>query len=121
MIGGVTRHMLPYLSRVPRLHVNGPYVEGCKLQIFVPLRVFGTESHYICPLRYRLWLCLKKLSKNAVMSVLVWSPLSVSLNLSLTNIGLRQRFNFNFSTSIPVTFTWEPPSPRVPDNRCSGR
>ena len=26
MIGGVTRHMLPHLSGVPHLHVNGPLV-----------------------------------------------------------------------------------------------
>ena len=27
MIGGVTRHMLPYLSGVLHLHINRPYVE----------------------------------------------------------------------------------------------
>ena len=32
---------------------------GCKLQIVVPLRVFGMESHCICPFRYRLELCIK--------------------------------------------------------------
>ena len=29
---------------------------GCKLQILV----LGMESHYICPFRYRLVLCVKK-------------------------------------------------------------
>ena len=38
----------------------------CKLQISVSLRVFGMESHYICPFRYRLVLCIKKFSKNAM-------------------------------------------------------
>ena len=27
---------------------------GCKLQILVSIRVFGMESHFICPFRYRL-------------------------------------------------------------------
>ena len=30
------------------------------------LRVFGTESHYICPFRDHLGLCRKKFTKNAV-------------------------------------------------------
>ena len=37
---------------------------GCKLQILAPLRVFGTESHYIFPLSYRLELCVKKFTKK---------------------------------------------------------
>ena len=39
---------------------------GCKLQILVSLRVFGKESYYIYPFRYRLGLCLKKFTKNAL-------------------------------------------------------
>ena len=37
---------------------------GCKLQILVSLRVFGMESHYIGPFRYRLVLCIKKFTKK---------------------------------------------------------
>ena len=39
---------------------------GCKLQILVLLRVFGVESHYICPFKYCLVLCTKKFTKNAL-------------------------------------------------------
>ena len=30
---------------------------GCKLQILVSLRVFGMESYYSCPFRYRFRYC----------------------------------------------------------------
>ena len=62
----------------------------CKMQILVSLGVFGTESHYICPFRYRLGLCIKKFTKkNAVMSSsLVWLNLGASLSLSHTHNGL---------------------------------
>ena len=30
------------------------------------LRVFGTESHYICPFRDHLGLCKKKFTRNAI-------------------------------------------------------
>ena len=39
---------------------------GCKLQILVSLRLFGMESHYICPFRYRSVPCIKKFTKNAL-------------------------------------------------------
>ena len=61
---------------------------GCKLQILVSLRVFGMESHYICPFRYRLVLCIKKFTKNALTLTTQKSPLGVSLSLSHTHIGL---------------------------------
>ena len=32
------------------------------------LRVFGRENHYICLFRYRLWIYLKKITNNAMMS-----------------------------------------------------
>ena len=51
-------------------------------------RTFAMESHYIFPFRHRLGLPIKKFTKNAVMSVLVWLPLAVSLSLSHTHIGL---------------------------------
>ena len=47
--------------------------------------------------------------KNTVVSVLVWSPLRVSLSLSHTHIGLPQSLNLNFPISIPITFIWESP------------
>ena len=38
---------------------------GCKLQILASPRVFGMESHYICPFRYRLVLWrIKKFTKK---------------------------------------------------------
>ena len=58
-----------------------------KLKILVSLRVFGTESHYICQFTHRLGLCIKKCTKHAVMSALIWSFLGVSLSVSHTHIG----------------------------------
>ena len=46
---------------------------GCKLQILVSLRVLRRKSVYL-PIRSRLGLCIKKFTKNAVMSVLTWLP-----------------------------------------------
>ena len=54
---------------------------------FFPRRIFGTESHYICPSTYRLELYRKNSTKNDVVSVVVWSPLGVSLGLGHTHIG----------------------------------
>ena len=55
-------------------------------------RTFATKSHYIFPFRHRLGLPIMKFTKNAVMSVLVWLPLGISLSLSHTqshtHIGL---------------------------------
>ena len=72
------------------IKVTGMHVVSLRGEIadFVLLKVFGMESHYICPFRYRLGLCIKKFTKNAIMSVLIWSPLGVSLSLSHTHIGL---------------------------------
>ena len=53
----------------------------CKLQIVVPLTVFGMESHCICSFGYRLELCIKIFPKR-LWCLLVWSPLEVSLSLS---------------------------------------
>ena len=36
---------------------------GCKFQILVSLRVFGMESHYICPFRYHLSTVHKEIYK----------------------------------------------------------
>ena len=56
---------------------------GCKLQILVSLRVFGMESYYIYPFRYRLGLCLKKFTKNALtLTTQKWSPLGVEFEYS---------------------------------------
>ena len=85
---------------------------GCKLQILASPRVFGMESHYICPFRYRLvlWL-IKKFTNNALTLTTQKSLLGVSLSLNHTHIGLLWEFNLNFPTSVSVTFIWE--SPRV--------
>ena len=40
---------------------------GCKLQLLVSLRVFGIESLYICPFKYRLVLCIKKFTKKCAL------------------------------------------------------
>ena len=63
------------------------------------------ESHYICPFRYRLLLCIK----TALTLTTQKSPLGVSLSSSHTHIGLAYGFNVNFPTSIPVSFIWESP------------
>lgn len=51
----------------------------CKLPILVSFKVFGMESHCICPFRYCLGPCIRKFTKNVVTSVLVCSPLSHTL------------------------------------------
>ena len=61
---------------------------GCKLQILVSRRMFGMESHYICPFRYRLVLCIMKFTKNALTLTTEKSRWGVSLSLSHTHIGL---------------------------------
>ena len=67
------------------------------------------ESHYICPFRYRLVLCIKKFTKNALTLTTQKSPLGVSSSLSHTHIGFLQGFNLNFPTKILVSFIWESP------------
>ena len=59
---------------------------GCKLQILVSLRVFGMKSYYICPSRYRLVLCVKKFTKNAL--TLTRQKSTLGFSLSHTHIGL---------------------------------
>ena len=75
---------------------------GCKLQILVSIRVFGMESHFICPFRYRLILYMEKFTKNVLTLTTQKSPLGVSLSLSHTHTGLPSGFNLNFPTSIPL-------------------
>ena len=72
--------------------------------------MFGTERHYICPLRYHLGLRVKKFTENVVTLTTQKSPLGVSFSLSHTQIGLPGRFHFHFPTSNPDTFTWEFPA-----------
>ena len=76
----------------------------CKLQILVSLKVFGMESYYICPFRYRLGLRIKKFTKNALTLTTQKSTSGVSLSLSHTCFGLPWGFNLNFPASITVTF-----------------
>ena len=61
---------------------------GCKKQILVSFRVFGMESHYICPFRYRSVLCIKKFEKKSLTQTSQKSHLGVSLSLSHTHIDL---------------------------------
>ena len=82
---------------------------GLILRILVTLRVFEMDSHYICPFRYRLGLCIKKFTKNALTLTTQKSPLEFSLSLSHAHIGLPWGFNWNFPPIIPVTFLWESP------------
>ena len=67
------------------------------------------KSYYICPSRYRLVLCVKKFTKNALTLTTQKSPLEFSLSLSHAHIGLPWGFNWNFPPIIPVTFLWESP------------
>ena len=101
---------LPYKSDGDALRL----ALGCTLQILVSLKVFGMESYYICPFRYRLVLYIEKVTKNALTLTTQKSPLGVSLSLSHTHIGLPWWFNVNFPTSIPVTFIWEYLAPLHP-------
>ena len=68
---------------------------GCRLQILVSFGVFGMESYYISPFRYRLVLCIKKDTKNALTLTTQKSPLGVSLSLSHTHIGLKIIVSYN--------------------------
>ena len=79
--------------------------------LIVSLWVFGMESRYIYPLRYRSVPCIKKkkFTKNALTLTKQKSLLGVSLSLSHTLIGLPLGFNLNFRMSIPGTFIWIPP------------
>ena len=68
------------------------------------------ESHYICPFRYRLVLCLKKFTKHALTLTTQKSPLArdqfkLEPHPHWSPLGV----NLNFPTSIPVTFTMDPP------------
>ena len=65
----------------------------------------GTESHYIFPFRYRIGLCMKKFTKNAVTEI----SFGLRGHLSYTHTGLPYWFNFNFPTSIPPTCIWKSP------------
>ena len=60
---------------------------GCKLQILLKLKMFGMESHYMCPLRYRLVLCIKQFTTNALTLTTQKSLAVVSLSLRYTHIG----------------------------------
>ena len=64
----------------------------------------------ICPSRYRLVLCIKKFTKNALTLTTEKSPLGVSLKLEPHPHWIPFRgLNLNFPTSILVTFRWESP------------
>ena len=76
---------LPYNSDGDTHHLT----LGCRLQVLVSIRVFGMESHFICPLfRYFLILYIKKFTKNVLTLTTQKSSLGVSLSLSHTHTGL---------------------------------
>ena len=61
----------------------------CKLQILVSFRVFGMDSHCICPFRYYLGPCIRKFTKKCCYICFSmfsfkphshWSPLGVSFS-----------------------------------------
>ena len=68
-------------------------------------------SHYICPFRYHLGLCIKKFTKNALTLATQKSPLEFSLSFSHTHFGLPKGFNWNFPPIVTVTFLWESTRP----------
>ena len=86
---------LPYESDRDALHL----ALGCKKQILVSIRVFGMESHYICPFRCRLVMCVKKFTKNA-LTLTLRAQLNLQPHPHWSPLG----FNLNFPTSIPITF-----------------
>ena len=65
-----------------------PVVSLWGVQILVSIRVFGMESHFICPFRNRLILYMEKFKKNVLTLTTHKSPLGVSLSLSHTQTGL---------------------------------
>ena len=83
--GGGGEGELPYNSDGDTHHLT----LGCRLQVLVSIRVFGMESHFICPLfRYFLILYIKKFTKNVPTLTTQKSSLGVSLSLSHTHNGL---------------------------------
>ena len=47
MFGGVTRHMLPHLSGVPHLYLNGPLVNTFCTNNMVELNLCSLETYYV--------------------------------------------------------------------------
>ena len=84
---------IPYKSEADALRL----ALGCKLQVFVSLRVFGMESYYICPFRYHLVLCIQKCTKNVPTLTTQTSPLGVSLSLNHQHCSTWE-VNLNFPT-----------------------
>ena len=86
---------------------------GCKLQLLVSLRVFGIESLYICPFKYRLVLCIKKFTKNALTVTTEKSPLGFSLELGPHPHWSSLEVYFEFADEHPRHFyIGVPPPPR---------
>ena len=55
-------------------------LRGVHCTFWFHLGVFKMESHYIWPFRYCLGMCIKKVTNNPTMSVLVSSHLGVNLS-----------------------------------------
>ena len=84
---------------------------GCKLQLLVSLRVFGIESLYICPFKYRLVLCIKKFAKNALTVTTEKSPLGFSLELGPHPHWSSLEVYFEFADEHPRHFYIGVPPP----------
>ena len=103
-----TRGRLPYKSDGDARRLG----LGCKLQIFVSLRVFGMESYYYLPIQVSLSPAHKEIAKKCSTLTRHKSSLGISLSVSLTHSGLPKGFNLNLPTGLPLPFILGPPPPR---------
>ena len=86
---------------------------GVNYRLWSHLGYLGWKDTIFARFRYRLGLCVKKITKN-VDTNHTELPLEVGLNLSHTHLDLPQGFYLNFPTSVPITFIWESPPPLPP-------
>ena len=70
------------------------------LQILLSLRVFGMESRYIDPFRYRLVLCLKEFTKNDHTEISLRGQFKLEPHLRWPPLGVL----FEFSDEHPRHF-----------------
>ena len=88
---------------------------GYRLQILVSLIVFGMERHYICPFRYRLVVCIKKFTKNALTLTSQKSPLGGQYKLKPHQHWSPLGIKFEFFDEYPCHFCMGvPPGPMPP-------
>ena len=88
---------------------------GYRLQILVSLIVFGMERHYIYPFRYRLVVCIKKFTKNALTLTSQKSPLGGQYKLKPHQHWSPLGIKFEFFDEYPCHFCMGvPPGPMPP-------